>query len=78
MEHMTAAEHEMIKNMTNHDPNEIMNKMTENIYWFIGVALISWTCGYIQMATLMTSAQRFGFLFSLKIFNTKFLTQKTS
>ena len=55
---MTDAEEKIIKKISNFEPNEIIDKMIKHIYWYIGIAIATWICGYIQTACLMTTAQR--------------------
>merc|ERR1712227_1199065 len=35
-----------------------MEPMTRNVYWFIGIGLVTWLCGWIQTFCLMSSALR--------------------
>ena len=55
---MTDAEREMLENMDGADSNVMMDMMKENVYWFIGIGLVTWLCGWIQTYCLMWSAQR--------------------
>lgn len=60
LEYLTDEEQEMIEQALNSTDNgsTILNSMTDNVYWFIGIGVVTWICGYIQTACLMISAQR--------------------
>lgn len=60
LEHLTEEEQGILDKMMNSTDSggTIMDSMTGNVWWFIGIGLVTWLCGWIQTACLMISAQR--------------------
>ena len=57
MRFMTDEERATL-NESQYDSDMVMDSMIGNIYWFIGIAGVTWLCGWIQCYCLMWSAQR--------------------
>ena len=57
MEGLTEADKNTLESVQN-STDGIMEPMTRNVYWFIGIGLVTWLCGWIQTFCLMLSAQR--------------------
>ena len=58
-EHMTTAEKDLMGTMNEtYSTDPIMQGTMNNVYWLIGMGLVTWLCGYIQTVTLMVSANR--------------------
>ena len=56
---LTDADKETLESVTNpNNTDGIMEPMTRNVYWFIGIGLVTWLCGWIQTFCLMSSALR--------------------
>ena len=61
LENMTEKEEAVMAPMIDnqsYSASPIMEGMTDNVYWFIGMGVVSWICGWIQTTTLMVSASR--------------------
>ena len=54
LEHLSESELRILEN----PGNALMAVMNNNIYWFIGIGLVTWFCGWIQTTCLMISGQR--------------------
>ena len=56
---LTDADKETLESVQNpNNTDGIMEPMTRNVYWFIGIGLVTWLCGWIQTFCLMSSALR--------------------